>query len=174
MSDDEQPKCLVEMSYDREDFMRFLSFYHVSVRKEPLKQMGILAATVLIGAAVSWIIDNWLYLALFAVLGVLLVAASRYSQNRNDILFADRNMKGQPVLYGFYGDHMSIRRSGQDRVVVRYRDIYTVFELEDVYYIMTTADTVAIFPKSRSPEEMPELIAGMDRVKTEWLETHAS
>ena len=170
-SETEQPLYGLELTYSREDYERFLSFYHKIIKKSQIAYLVYIIMAMVFGLVVAYFLDEPIYFVAFVALGVLLDAGLYISRKKGDHAFIEKDIKLMPTVYTFYADQMSIRKKDHSRMVIKYHDLLTVFELKDYFYIMIDRDTVAIIPRSECPEGLEDLIRDMGRIKEEWLES---
>ena len=174
VSETEQPLYGLELTYSREDYERFLSFYHRIIKRSQVAYLVYIILAMVVGLGVAYAMEAPVYFAAFAALGVLLDAGLYISRKKGDDAFIEKDIRLMPTVYTFYADQMSIRKKDHSRMVIKYHDLYTVYELSDYFYIMTDRDTVAMIPKSECPEGLEDLIRDMGRMKEEWLESQES
>lgn len=170
-SETEQPLYGLELSYSREDYERFLKFYHKVIKKSQVAYVVYIIMAMVFGLVVTAVLDNVAIFFAFVLIGVLIDVIIYISQWRGDQQFIEKDIRLMPTVYTFYADQMSIRKKDCARVVIKYHDLFMIYELKDYFYIMTDRDTVAIIPKDQCPDGLKDLILDMDRIKSEWLES---
>lgn len=165
------PLYQISLVYTDEDFERFLKFYRYSMKKVPLARMLYLVMAAVFGLAISYFLDEWIYLPVFLAIGAILIGMNYISDKKTNKTYMDQNRKAPSATYTFYDDRLRMKRGGYDNLEVMYHDFYTVFELSDVFYLMVSRDITVIIPKSECPEGMEEFIRSLDDVKTAWYES---
>ena len=166
----EQPVYRLQLTYNRKDYEDYLRFYKSAIRKTTPMLVIYFAVALVMGIAVSYAVDNWIYLGLFVILGVAMCAYTIWYQRRIDDNIMKRELKGMPVVYRFYEDRMDVCPPSGDDYTVKYHELYTVYEVSTAFYIMVDKNTAAIIPKAKCPEGMEDFIRNLGNVKEDWAQ----
>ncbi len=157
----EQPLYRLELTYTRDEYQKFFDFYKIALKKTPAKLVFYIVISLIIGASISYVLDDWIYVAPFALLGVLMDAYMLWSQKRIDDRVYRQETRSMPVTYRFYADRFDVDTPTGTRYSVRYADLYNVYEVETAFYIMIDKNTVALIPKDECPEGMEDFIRNL-------------
>lgn len=166
----EQPVYRLELTYNRKDYEDYLRFYKSAIRKTTPKLVFYFVIALIMGAIISYVVENWIYLGLFVLLGIAMDAYTLWYQKRIDQDLMRRELKGMPVVYRFFQDCLEVRPPSGDDYTVEYHDLYTVYEVSTAFYIMVERNTVAIIPKDKCPEGMEDFIRNLGKIKEEWAQ----
>ena len=156
----EPPLYKLELTYTKEDYARYFKFYKWVLKRIQLRLAFYFLLFVVVGIAVSYYLDNWLYFGFFILFGCAVDAFNVWYQNRIDRNVMESELKAMPVVYRFYQDYMTASNAAGNEFTVRYSQIYAVCEYDSAIYIMVERDTAAIIP-GNCPKDLRNFILNL-------------